>query len=88
MGNKDGDKMKRKSFGKWAIVALLVVAVLFSFTVCSKKADKTATTTTPATTAPATTAPVTTAQVQEEKKAETPVVTTPEPAPVVVEPVV
>ena len=57
--------MKRKSFGKWAIVALLVVAVLFSFTVCSKKADKTATTTTPATSAPATTAPVTTAQVQE-----------------------
>ena len=58
--------MKRKSFGKWAIVALLVVAVLFSFTVCSKKADKTATTTTtaPATTAPATTAPVTTAPVQ------------------------
>ena len=88
-------QMKRKSIGKLAIVALLSVAILLSFTVCSKKAEtKTTTTTTatsaPATSAPATTAPATTpaatAPVQEEKKAEVPAAE-PTPAPVV-EPVV
>ena len=82
--------MKRKSIGKLAIVALLSVAILLSFTVCSKKAETKTTTTTTATSAPATTAPATTpaatAPVQEEKKAEVPAAE-PTPAPVV-EPVV
>ena len=83
-------QMKRKSIGKLAIVALLSVAILLSFTVCSKKAETKTTTTTTATSAPATTAPATTpaatAPVQEEKKAEVPAAE-PTPAPVV-EPVV
>ena len=82
--------MKRKSIGKLAIVALFSVAILLSFTVCSKKAETKTTTTTTATSAPATTAPATTpaatAPVQEEKKAEVPAAE-PTPAPVV-EPVV
>ena len=83
-------QMKRKSIGKLAIVALLSVAILLSFTVCSKKAETKTTTTTTATSAQATTAPATTpaatAPVQEEKKAEVPAAE-PTPAPVV-EPVV
>ena len=45
-GNKDGDIMKRKSFGKLAIVAILATLMLFGLCVCSKKADTSATTTT------------------------------------------
>ena len=79
--------MKRKSFGKWAIVALLAVALLLSLCGCSKSEKKAQTTTTTATTPTATTtAPA--APVQEEKKAEAPVAA-PEPTPApVVEPVV
>lgn len=92
--------MKRKSFGKLAIVAILATLMLFGLCVCSKKADTSATTTTtPAasTTTTTTTTTVatpatttTTTTVVEEKpaveevKVEEPVVETP----VVVEPAV
>ena len=64
-GNKDGDMMKRKSFGKLAIVTVLATLMLFGLCVCSKKADTSTTTTTTAattTTTPAATTTTTTAE--------------------------
>lgn len=91
--------MKRKSFGKLAVVALIAVLMLFGLCVCSKKAETpvetpkatTTTTTTTVTTTTTTTTPkeevtVETAQpVKEEVVVETPVVeeTVVEEAPVV-----
>ncbi len=83
-GNKDGDIMKRKSFGKLAIVMILAVMMLLSLCVCSKKAEKSTTaettvaqTSTPATTPAATTTTTTsttataaTSEKEEAKKVE------------------
>ncbi len=72
--------MKRKSFGKLAIVTVLATLMLFGLCVCSKKADTstTTTTTTAAATTPAATTTTTTAEKTttttakaEEPKAET-----------------
>ncbi len=52
--------MKRKSFGKLAIVSLLAVLMLFGFASCSKKAETPSTTTTTSTTATTTTTTTTT----------------------------
>ncbi len=52
--------MKRKSFGKLAIVSLLAVLMLFGFASCSKKAETPSTTTTASTTAATTTTTTTT----------------------------
>ena len=90
--------MKRKSFGKLAIVTVLATLMLFGLCVCSKKADTSATTTTTAaatttattpaattttTTAEKTTTTTTTAATTTETKVEEPVAETKVEEPVV-----